>query len=72
MKETRLDMELQLQSLDVLLTAREAATYLRVSLNTLSRMEQRRLLVPYRTLGGHRRYSARMLRTYLEGTRVDS
>jgi excisionase family DNA binding protein len=55
---------------DVLLTAKEAAAYLRVSVNTLGRMEQRGLIVPYRTMGGHRRYSLAMLRTYLEGTRV--
>ena len=55
---------------DVLLTAKEAAAYLRVSTNTLGRMEQRGLIVPYRTMGGHRRYSVAMLRAYLEGTRV--
>jgi excisionase family DNA binding protein len=70
MDETQIDSRLNLESLDVLLTAKEAAAYLRVSLNTLGRMEQRGLLVPYRTLGGHRRYSARMLQAYLEGTRA--
>ncbi len=55
---------------DVLLTAKEAAAYLRVSVNTLGRMEHRGLIVPYRTMGGHRRYSLAMLRAYLEGTRV--
>ena len=54
---------------DGLLTAREAAAYLRVSLNTLGRMELRHLIVPYRTPGGHRRYSFEMLRAYLESTR---
>jgi len=53
-----------------LLTAKEAAAFLRISLNTLWRMEQRGLLNPYRTPGGHRRYSIDMLRTYLEFTRV--
>ena len=55
-----------------LLTAREAAAFLHVSLNTLWRMERRNLITPYRTPGGHRRYSVDMLRTYLERTRVRS
>ncbi len=55
---------------ETLLTAKEAAAYLRVSVNTLGRMEQRGLIVPYRTPGGHRRYTLAMLRSYLEGTRV--
>ena len=45
----------------VLLTAREAASYLRVSLSTLHRMERRGLLNPLRTPGGHRRYTLEML-----------
>lgn len=53
-----------------LLTAREAANYLRVSLFTLRKIEQRGLLVPYRTPGGHRRYSFDMLNEYLEESRV--
>ena len=57
-------------SFDALLTAKEAASFLRVSVNTLGRMEQRGLIVPYRTPGGHRRYTITMLRNYLEGTRV--
>jgi len=44
-----------------LLTAREAAGYLRVSLSTLYRMEHHGLLVPLRTPGGHRRYTLKML-----------
>lgn len=44
-----------------LMTAREAATYLRVSLSTLHRMERRGLLNPLRTPGGHRRYTIDML-----------
>ena len=44
-----------------LLTAREAARYLRVSLSTLYRMEQQGLLSPLRTPGGHRRYTRVML-----------
>ena len=59
-------------SFDALLTAKEAAAFLRVSVNTLGRMEQRGLIVPYRTPGGHRRYTIAMLRSYLEGTRVQS
>jgi excisionase family DNA binding protein len=57
---------------DSLLTAKEAAAFLRVSVNTLGRMEQRGLIVPYRTPGGHRRYTITMLRSYLESTRVQS
>lgn len=58
------------ESMDGLLTAKEAAAFLHVSLNTLWRMERRNLITPYRTPGGHRRYSADMLRAYLERTRV--
>lgn len=52
-----------------LLTAREAAQYLHVSLFTLGTIEKEGLLVPYRTPGGHRRYSVDMLNEYLERTR---
>jgi len=52
-----------------LLNAREAAQYLRVSLFTLSRIERQGGLVPFRTPGGHRRYSMRMLHDYLEDSR---
>lgn len=52
-----------------LLNAREAAEYLRVSLFTLSRIEREGGLVPFRTPGGHRRYSMRMLHEYLENSR---
>ena len=52
-----------------LLNAKEAAQYLRVSLFTLSRMERGGGLVPFRTPGGHRRYSMRMLHEYLENSR---
>ena len=58
------------ESVDGLLTAKEAAAFLHVSLNTLWRMERRSLITPYRTPGGHRRYSVEMLRSYLERTRV--
>jgi excisionase family DNA binding protein len=49
-----------------LLTAREAAEYLRISLATLRRMEKKGHLLPFHTLGGHRRYSRTMLDAYLE------
>jgi len=52
-----------------ILTAREAAEYLRVSLYTLRKMEMEGLLNPFRTPGGHRRYSLRMLDEYLEKSR---
>jgi excisionase family DNA binding protein len=56
----------------IILTAKEAADYLRVSLYTLRRMESDGSLIPYRTPGGHRRYSLRMLNEYLEKSRVSS
>jgi CheY-like chemotaxis protein len=52
-----------------LLTAREAAKYLHISLFTLGKIEKERLMVPFRTPGGHRRYSLEMLNEYLECTR---
>ena len=52
-----------------LLKAREAAQYLNVSLATLDRMEKERRLTPFRTPGGHRRYSLAMLNEYLERSR---
>ena len=52
-----------------LLTAKEAAAYLRISLFTLRKIEQQGLIVPYRTPGGHRRYSIDMLHEYLENSR---
>jgi excisionase family DNA binding protein len=52
-----------------LLTAREAAEYLGISLATLSRMDKMEQLVPFRTPGGHRRYSLTMLDEYLEESR---
>ena len=55
-----------------ILTAREAAEYLRVSLYTLRRMENDGSLIPYRTPGGHRRYSLKMLNEYLEKSRISS
>ncbi|HEX2978690.1 MAG TPA: helix-turn-helix domain-containing protein [Anaerolineaceae bacterium] len=49
----------------VLLNAREAAEYLRVSLSTLNRMERRGQLCSLRTPGGHRRYTLAMLNNCL-------
>ena len=54
---------------DRLLTAREAADYLHVSLLTLAKIEKQRGIVPYRTPGGHRRYTMEMLNEYLERSR---
>ncbi len=56
----------------ILLTAKEAAKYLRVSLFTLSKIESEGGIVPYRTPGGHRRYSLRMLNRYLQNSRRQS
>jgi excisionase family DNA binding protein len=53
----------------VLLKAREAAEYLRVSLFTLNKIERIGMLTPFRTPGGHRRYSLDMLNQYLEQNR---
>jgi len=55
-----------------ILTAKEAAEYLRVSLYTLRRMENEGSLIPFRTPGGHRRYSLKMLNEYLEQSRRSS
>ena len=55
-----------------ILTVREAAEYLRVSLYTLRKMETEGSLIPFRTPGGHRRYSLRMLNEYLEDSRISS
>ncbi len=52
-----------------LLTAKEAARYLRVSMFTLSKIEREGGLIPYRTPGGHRRYSIKMLNRYLNNSR---
>jgi excisionase family DNA binding protein len=52
-----------------LMTAKEAARYLRVSMFTLSKIERQGGLIPYRTPGGHRRYSLRMLNRYLNRSR---
>jgi excisionase family DNA binding protein len=53
-----------------LMTAKEASGYLRISLFTLRKIEQQGLIIPYRTPGGHRRYSVQMLNEYLEQSRL--
>ena len=53
-----------------LMTAREAAEYMRISLFTLSKIEKHGDLIPFRTPGGHRRYSIDMLHEYLERSRA--
>ena len=50
-----------------LLTAKEAAAYLRISMFTMNRLNGE--LQPYRTPGGHRRYSMKMLNEYLRKSR---
>ncbi|MSP11675.1 MAG: helix-turn-helix domain-containing protein [Chloroflexi bacterium] len=52
-----------------LLTAQEAAAYLRISMFTLNRIQVQGSIQPFRTPGGHRRYSIEMLNDYLEKTR---
>lgn len=52
-----------------LMTAREASSYLSISLSTLRKIESEGHLIPFRTPGGHRRYSREMLDKYLETTR---
>ena len=51
------------------MTARQAAAHLGVSLVTLRKMEKEGELVPFRTPGGHRRYSLEMLEEYVESRR---
>ena len=52
------------------LTAKESADYLRISTFTLRKIERQGLIIPYRTPGGHRRYSMDMLNDYLERSRI--
>ena len=52
-----------------LLTASELKKYLQVSDHVLIRWEQERLLVPYRTPGGHKRYALEEVRAALEASR---
>ena len=55
-----------------LMTAGEAAKYMRVSKFTLDKIERAGGLAPFRTPGGHRRYSVRMLNKYLNNSRERS
>jgi len=55
----------------MLLNAREAAAYLRVSLSTLNRMEKKGTLRSLKTPGGHRRYTIPMLNSCLAVDRAD-
>ena len=48
-----------------LLTAKEAAAYLRISISTLNRMEHNGVVTSLRTPGGHRRYTLEMLNACL-------
>lgn len=52
-----------------LLNAREAARYLRVSQFTLDKIQNEGGLKPFRTPGGHRRFSVKMLNQYLNNSR---
>ena len=56
-------------SLSGLLTAKEAARYLHISLFTLNKIARQGYIVPFRTPGGHRRYSLDMLNDYLQASR---
>lgn len=51
------------------MTARQAAEYLGVSIVTLRKMEKEGALVPFRTPGGHRRYSLEVLEAYVQSKR---
>lgn len=57
------------QTKQQILTARQATSYLGISLSTLRKIEREGLLVPFRTPGGHRRYNLKMLVEYLEASR---
>ena len=62
-------MSMATEERQVVLKAREAAEYLRISLFTLNKIERQGLLVPFRTPGGHRRYTLEMLNQYVEENR---
>jgi excisionase family DNA binding protein len=51
------------------MTARQAAEYFGVSIVTLTKMEKEGELVPFRTPGGHRRYSLEVLEEYAQSKR---
>ena len=52
-----------------LMTAKEAARYMKISQFTLDKIEHAGGLESYRTPGGHRRYSLAMLNRYLHKSR---
>ena len=52
-----------------LMTTKEAARYLRISRFTLDKIVQGDGIRPFRTPGGHRRFSLRMLNKYLNSSR---
>ncbi len=59
-----------MQARQRILTAKESAAYLRISPFTLRKIEEQGLIIPYRTPGGHRRYTLNMLLEYLENSRI--
>ena len=54
-----------------LMTVEEAADYLRISKSTLKKAEKTGALRPFKTPGGHRRYSIKILNEYLESTKEE-
>lgn len=50
-----------------LLTAKEAAEYLRVSASTLKKMDKE--ILPAQTPGGNKRYKVKWLNDYLNGSK---
>ena len=52
-----------------LLTAKEAARYMKISQFTLDKIVRGDGIRPFRTPGGHRRFSLRMLNKYLNSSR---
>lgn len=62
-------MGIDLEKQRVWLTVSEAAKYLGLSLPTLKKIEKEGNLVPFRTPGGHRRYTVEILDEYLASTR---
>jgi len=53
------------------MTVEEAADYLRISKSTLRKAEKTGALRPFKTPGGHRRYSVKILNEYLESTKEE-
>jgi excisionase family DNA binding protein len=65
MSDTRPNEGQSVEKQFALLTAREAAAYLRISLSTLNRMEHSGAVTSLRTPGKHRRYTLEMLNACL-------